>query len=134
VSEPVHKTLLHNWHLKLFSLLIAFLLWATYTAEPAAEIGYQAPIEFRNLPHNLEISGDVPSQVYVRVRGRSALLRRLSAQDLAILLDLAGSQPGEKLLRITSDNVDAPAGIEVVRISPAALRLRLVQRSTPSAP
>jgi YbbR domain-containing protein len=125
----VRKLILHNWHLKLFSLLIAFLLWATYTGEPAAEIGLQVPIELRNLPNHLEISGDVPVQVYIRVRGRSTLLRRLSSQDFAILLNLADSAAGEKLIRITGEDVDAPVGVQVVRISPASLRLHLIERA-----
>jgi YbbR domain-containing protein len=112
----------------MFALIIAFLLWATYTSEPAAEIGYQIPIEFRNIPQSLEISGDVPAQIYVRIRGRSGLLRRLNASDLAIPLDMAGSTAGEKFIRITPDDVEKPVGVEVVRITPAAIRIRLVER------
>lgn len=125
----LRKFVFHNWHLKLFSLLIAFLLWATYSAEPAAEIGFLAPIEFHHLPEHLELAGEVPTHVYLRVRGRSALLRRLTARDFAVPLDLRDAQAGEKLIRLAFSDVDAPAGVEVVRISPATLRLQFVARN-----
>jgi YbbR domain-containing protein len=119
---------LHNWHLKLLALVIAFLLWSTYTAEPAAEIGFLVPIEYRNIPSALELSGEPPAQAYVRVRGRPALLRRTPSQDLAVIVDLSGSQSGETLVRVTFDKVDAPSGVTVVRISPSELRVHLVSK------
>ncbi len=120
--------ILNNWHLKLFALLAAFLLWSTYTSEPAAEIAYVVPLEFRNVPAQLELSGDIPTQVRLRVRGRSALLRRLSPADLGVTVDLAGSHPGEIVVRLTPDMVETPYGATVVRIAPADFRLSLVFR------
>jgi len=38
-----------------------------------AEVGVQVPLEFTTMPAQLEISGDVPTTVRVRVRGRSVL-------------------------------------------------------------
>lgn len=120
--------LLHNWHFKLIALLAAFLLWSTYTSEPAAEVAYVVPIEFRNIPAHLELSGDAPAQVRLRVRGRSALLRRLSPADLGITVDLASAKPGEMLIQLTPDMVETPYGSTVVRIAPAEFHLSFVLR------
>ena len=119
---------LNNWHLKLFALLAAFLLWSTYTAEPAAEVGFLVRLEIRNVPQNMEISGDIPAQVRLRVRGRSSLLRRLSAADLGITVDLAGAKPGEITLALTPNMVETPYGATVVRIEPAEFKLTLIER------
>ena len=70
----LRKYVFANAGLKLLALAISFLLWATYTAEPYAEVGFQVPLEFTTMPTQLEMSGDVPTVVHVRVRGRSALL------------------------------------------------------------
>lgn len=125
----LRKWILHNWHLKLVSLAIAFVLWAAYTAEPMAEIGYQVPLEFHNIPANLELAGEVPAQVRVRLRGRSVLLRRLTPADLAITVDLADSSAGEQLVNLTASQIDAPPGAEVTRIAPSEIRLRLAPRA-----
>jgi YbbR domain-containing protein len=119
----------NNWHLKLFALLAAFLLWSTYTAEPAAEVGFVVPLELRNVPPHLEISGDIPAQVRLRVRGRSALLRRLSAADLGIAVDMAGAKPGEMRIELTPDMVEVPYGASVVRITPAEFQIKLITRN-----
>lgn len=74
----IWRWLTRNWLLKLIALALSFLIWASYTSEPYEEIGLSVPIEFQNIPGGLEISGDVPIQTIVRVRGRSTLLRRLS--------------------------------------------------------
>lgn len=122
------KWVLHNWSLKLMALLISFLLWATYSAEPVAEIGFAVPIEFVNVPSRLEIANDVPTVVHIRVRGRSALLRRLTPSDLGISLDLSGRTGGVGMVELDAQEVDAPYGVQIVRIDPQELRVHLVPR------
>ncbi len=126
----LRKWVLHQWGLKLLALFLSFLLWATYTAEPPAEVGYLVPLEFRNIPAQLEISGDVPTQVHVRVRGRAALLRRLTPADLGITVDLSGRTAGAALIPLSPENVEVPYGAQVVRVTPSQIHLRLVARGT----
>ncbi len=126
--EFLRGWVLNNWGLKLLALGISFLLWATYMAEPLAEVGYLVPLEFNNIPTDLEISGDVPTQVHVRIRGRPALLRRLTPADLGITVDLSGAGPGEKLIRLTPEQVAAPYGAMVVSITPTHVRVPLIKR------
>lgn len=121
---------LHNWGLKLLALALSFLLWATYTAEPVAEEKYEAPIVFRNLPEGTHLSGEEPAVAHVVMRGRATLLRRLQPSDLALTVDLTGQAPGESVVRLTQRHINLPLGTEVVRITPAQARVRLVPRST----
>jgi len=121
---------LKNWSLKLLALAISFLLWATYTAEPFSEVGYLVPLEFRNVPPSLEISGEVPMQVRLRVRGRSGLLRRLTPAELSIAVDLSGLTAGATLVHLAPDQVTVPYGVTVVSIAPSGVRVPLVPRRT----
>lgn len=124
----LREWVLNNWSMKLLALAISFLLWTTYTTEPSSEVGYLVPLEFRNVPANLEISGDVPTQVHLRVRGRSGLLRRLLPADLSIAVDLSGRPAGETLIQLTPDQVTVPYGVTVVDIIPPEIRVSLVRR------
>ncbi len=126
--ELLREWLFHNWGLKLLALLISFLLWTTYTGEPPAEVAYMVPLEFHNIPAELEISGDVPTQVRVRVRGRPALLRRLTPADLGVSVDLTGSSPGETVIQFKAEQVEAPLGAKVVLIAPSEIRVQLLPR------
>lgn len=123
----LRKWVLHNWGLKLLALVVSFLLWAAYTSEPFVEVGYVAPLEYLNIPTHLELAGDVQTHVRVYVRGRAAVLRRLSPTDLAIQVDLTGAVSGESLVRIAASQIDVPLGLEVVRIIPSEIRVRLTE-------
>lgn len=118
--------------LKIVALLIAVLVWSTFRSEPSVEIAYLVPLEFRNVPENLEISGDIPAQVRVRLRGRSAVLRPLAPADLAITVDLQGSTAGESVIRLKGDQIGVPPGTEVAGLSPAEIRVRLAPREAPT--
>ncbi len=127
----------HNAGLKLLALALSFLLWSSYQAEPMAEMGYTVPLEFVNIPTNLEISGDVspneiPAQVRLRVRGRSALLRQLTAGDLALRVNLSGAKPGKMLIPLSPDQAAVPHGATIVRISPTQVHIMLLARGPAS--
>jgi hypothetical protein len=134
MGRLLRKYVLANAGLKLLALGISFFLWATYTAEPFAEVGFQVPLEFTTMPTQLEISGDIPTVVHVRVRGRSALLRRMIAADLNLRLDLKDGKEGMSSLRITPGMVGAPFGATVVEVSPEEIHVTLVPRHGPPPP
>ena len=130
----LRKYILANAGLKLLALAISFLLWATYTAEPYAEVGFQVPLEFTTMPTQLEMSGDVPTVAHVRVRGRSALLRRMVPADLNLRLDMKDGKPGTSTLQITPEMVGAPYGASVVQVAPTEIHVTLVPRHGPAPP
>lgn len=121
---------LGNWGLKLLALALSFLLWAAYTSEPVVEVGYQVPLEIVSIPRDLEVSNDVPAQIYVRLRGRSALLRHITPADVDVHADLSHAQVGDMVLDLTGDAVRAPYGAHVVRITPSRIHLVLTPRHT----
>ncbi len=124
----LRRLLLHNAGLKLLALATAFLLWASYTSEPRVEVGYDVPVEFINVPDDLEITADAPVEVHVRLRGRSMVLRRLAPADIDVRVDLRGMIAGEMVYRPTAPELGLPPGVEVVRIVPSELRIRLEPR------
>lgn len=125
---------LHNWYLKLLSLLLAFLLWSVITGEPPAEVGFTVPLELRNVPPGLFVAGDVPASVQVRLHGPAALMRRLSPSSIIVAIDLANRKAGDHAFSMTPQDVVVPYGVRVVRISPATVRLRLEPARLPAPP
>jgi hypothetical protein len=124
----LRKYVFANAGLKLLALAVSFLLWSTYTSEPFAEVGFQLPLEFTNMPAQLEISGDIPTVAHIRVRGRSALLRRMISADMNLRLDMKDGKEGTSSLHITPGMVGAPYGATVVEVSPAEIHVTLVPR------
>lgn len=111
--------------LKVLAISLAMLLWLTVAGEHVVERAMRVPLEFRNIPAALEIVGDPPTSVDVRLRGSSALLSRLDPGEIVAVLDLKAARAGSRLFHIANDEVRAPYGVEVAQVVPGTLALEL---------
>jgi YbbR domain-containing protein len=110
-----------NLGLKFLSTLVAVMLWLLVAGERIVERVMRAPVEFQNLPAGLELVGNPPDTVEVRLRGSSGALSRMAAGDMSAVLDLSTARPGRRLFHITSSQVTVPYGIEIVQVGPSTL-------------
>ena len=94
-----------NLGLKFLSICIAALLWLVVAGERVVERVMRAPVEMQNLPDGLELVGNPPDTVEVRLRGPSGALSRMAAGDMAAVIDLRTARPGRRLFHLTQDNV-----------------------------
>jgi YbbR domain-containing protein len=115
--------------LKVVALALASLLWLTVAGEHIVERIIRVPLEFRNIPSQLEVVGEPPGNVDVRLRGSSALLSRLEPGDVVAVLDLATARPGSRLFHIPNDAVRSPYGVQVSQVVPGTLAISF-ERST----
>ncbi|HEX4914150.1 MAG TPA: CdaR family protein [Vicinamibacterales bacterium] len=112
-----------NLGLKFLSTCIAAMLWLVVAGERVVERVMRAPVEMQNLPEGLELVGNPPDTVEVRLRGPSGALSRMAAGDLSAMIDLRTARPGRRLFHITQGNVNVPYGMEVVQVGPATLTM-----------
>jgi len=119
----VLRLLTHNWFEKLFAVLLAVLLWITVASETVSEIGIEVPLEYRNIPPQMEITGDATNTVEVRLRGSSNLLREITASDISTTIEVSKLEAGDHIIPLTPRNVQAPFGIEVLRVNPSRVRI-----------
>lgn len=112
-----------NLGLKFLSTCIAAMLWLVIAGERVVERVLRAPVEFQNLPNGLELVGNLPDTVEVRLRGSSGALSRMGGGDLAAVLDLRTARPGRRLFHLTPSQVTVPHGINVVQVGPSTLTM-----------
>ena len=123
-----------NLTLKLGSLVLALLLW-WISNEPPLEVALQAPLQFQNMPQDLELSNEAPASVQVRVRGPASAVSSLSPADLAVSLNLADfDHPGERSYELSVPDVQPRFGVRVVQIIPQQVRLRFEARAEREIP
>ncbi len=120
----------HNWHLKLISVVLAAMLWMLIATETSSEIGMEVPLEYRNIPAQMEITGDTTNTVQVRLRGSANILRDVSVRDVSTTIDLSRMRAGEKIVPLSTQNVQAPFGAEVIRVNPSSVRFNLERTLT----
>lgn len=120
--------------LKILAIALAILLWLTVAGEHVVERSMRVPLEFRNIPAQLEITGDPPGTVEVRLRGSSAVLGRLDPGEIVAVLDLTTGRPGSRLFHLRNDEVRAPFGVQVSQVLPSTVSLELEKSATRVVP
>lgn len=126
--------LFRNLALKVVSVVLAALLWLIVAGDRTVERALRIPLEFTNIPAELELVGDPPTVVDVRLRGASGTLGRLSAGDLSAVLDVRTPRPGQRLYHLTGSEVRAPFGVDVVQVTPSTIALFFERSSAKTVP
>jgi len=111
--------------LRLASLALAVGLWFVIAGRQTAERGLSVPVELRNVPRELELTGDAVNAVDVRVRASPGLIDSLDPHKVLATIDLVGAQEGERIVQLTPERIQVPFGFRVVKITPSLLTLNL---------
>ncbi len=120
--------------LKFLSVAVAFGLWFVVAGEQTVERSLRIPLEIENPPARLEVLDNPPATVEVRVRGASGLLSNLGQGDLMAIVDLSSARPGRRFFHLTSSQVRAPFGVEVLQVTPTTVVLRFELTATRRVP
>jgi YbbR domain-containing protein len=122
---------------KLLSLLIAIVLWVAVAREPEVATSLSVPVDFKNMRDDLDIDGTLPDRVRLEVRGPSGSLTTDNLSTVAVVLDLADAQAGERTYSIRGRNLNLPSGVVFYRAVPSQLTLhfeQLVYKEEPVQP
>jgi YbbR domain-containing protein len=123
-----------HFGLKLLSLALGALIWLLVSGEQVVERTMRIPLEFTNVPASLELVGEPPTLVDVRVRGSAGALSRVAPGEVVAMLDLRTARAGERLFHLTVDEVRRPFGINVVQISPSNVSVGFERSATKVVP
>jgi len=125
------RHVLHNFGLKVLSLVLATGLWLAISPdERPAEVAVRAPIVFERLPPDLEISSETIPEAQIRVRGPERLIRQLRSYEVHAELELADAKPGERTFDLTSQQISRPRDLTVVQVVPSQVHLAFDTRLT----
>jgi YbbR domain-containing protein len=122
------RVFVHNAGLKIVSLLLAIGLWMAVGHDLPAEVEIRVPIEFRNLPDNLEIDSANFTEAQIRVRGPERAIHQLQAAEVHAEVDLGNVSAGERTFDLTGRQVHVPQDLEVAQIIPGQFHLSFDNR------
>lgn len=127
------RVIFRNIFAKVFSIVFAAGLWLMVNAgERDTEKSLTVPLEWRNLPSHLVVTGAEVDSVDVQVLGPRTLLGLLNQPK--IVLDLTGMRPGQSSFRIGAERLSLPRGVRLVRISPSQINLDITRIETRTVP
>jgi hypothetical protein len=125
----LHKLVLKDFWLKLFSLALAVLIW--FTVNTALSLGPGGQRVLAGLPVVTVVTASSaeaarsfsvnPKTVSVTVQGDPRILSILQKKDIRVLVDLTGLPAAHNLRRPVE--VSTPAGVTYVRVDPEEVEI-----------
>jgi len=123
------QRLFNDLPIKASFLFLVCLLWIFVIGIRQGMISFNIPIEYYSIPQNLEISGQPPKEIKVRLKGSQRLLSSLNPDHIRVQVDLSGAHPGVNQLALSEMNINVPSGIIVTHLYPQNIKIQLSQIS-----
>jgi YbbR domain-containing protein len=113
-----------NIGLKITAFGLGIVLWITVSGQQV-ERNVLVQLQFRNVPESLELAGDTPRTVDVRVQGAAGLISPLEPYQVVAMIDLTNARAGVRVFPMTVEHISVPLGVQVLSVDPAAISLTL---------
>ena len=120
---------LRNWGLKLFSLILALILWATLI--PPEKIfskkNLTISLVLHNIPSGMELVRKPPDKIDVTIEAPNRYIDQITPVNVTAKLNLENATIIQEDYTITETMISIPAGVraEVIKISPNTINLKL---------
>jgi len=119
------KRVTSNWHIKLISLLLAFVLWVYVQGLEEKERFVSVPLEVRNVPSGFMISSDIPDYVSVVLKGKESSFTGINWNNLRAYIDISNSTGGRIRGVARVDENSLPQGVSVKEINPRVVEIQV---------
>jgi YbbR domain-containing protein len=116
-----------NWALKLFSLFVALIIWITLMPEEKTFLEKDLAIrpELYNTPPEMELVGEPPSTVDIKIRAPKSLIDQITPANVHAVLNLENARVDQRVYPLNKSMISIPAGAEVKEIYPSQVNLVL---------
>jgi len=121
MKKFIKSLIFKNFGLKLFSFLLALVLWLVLIPEEKifSEKTVTVPLEIYNIPSQMELVEKPVPTVDVRVRAPNRLLNEINSATVRAILDLKNAEVGRQEFALRQSMIILPQDAEVKDISPS---------------
>ena len=121
------RLFLKNWGLKLFSFLLALILWLTLiTPEKVfSDKWLTIPLELHNIPPEMELIEKPPASVDVKIRASKSLINDITSANVHAVLNLEKASLDQEDYPLRKSMISIPSGAEVREIRQSQVSLKL---------
>jgi YbbR domain-containing protein len=127
IINILRNVFLRNWGLKLFSFLMALLLWLTLIPEGKMYTSKTVTVQLQlyNIPPNMELVEKVQPSLNVIIRAPNRLLPQISTTNVHAMLDLSKASVDQKQYPVNRNMISIPQGAEIEEIHPPQVVIEL---------
>ena len=139
LDEASHLTRLQRWltyrlGAKALALTVAIGLWTAVAGQQSTEMGLTVPIEYQRIASGVELRGEIPAEVGVRLRGSQLALAALRAGSVRLNVSLDRVRDGLNYIALTAHHLDLPPGVELTDLRPAFLAIEVRKKDSIATP
>ena len=128
----VRDFLVVRWRMKLASVGLASLIWTGAMFDSSSSVRLlEVPIEFQNVPRGFDITEQSVTAVEVQLRGRRWLMDSNRISGVVARFDLHNSTEGRRIVHVVPGALNLPPGINVERVTPDHVAVKLTRRAPP---
>lgn len=125
----LQKLFLKNWGLKLFSLLLALILWITLIPPEKmfSEKNLTISLYAHNIPQNMELVKKPSAEIDVTIRAPNRYIDQITSENVVAELNLENASLFQEDYTLNDSMISMPAGIRatVIKITPNTVNLKL---------
>jgi len=121
MKKFLKNLIFRNFGLKLFSFLLALVLWLALIPEEKifSEKTVTVPLEIYNTPPQMELVEKPSPTVDVRVRAPNRLINEINSANVRAILNLENAEVGRQEFALRHSMIILPQDAEVKDISPS---------------
>lgn len=123
-----------NLTLKFLAIVFSLALWFLVVGEKKVEVGLMISLGLKGIPEEMVVIDHSVEEIEVRVSGPKGIIDDISPADLSAAVDLSGAEAGSKTYRLSPGNIKTPKGIDVVRIRPFSVDVKLERLERKTVP
>ena len=127
MNRILKNIFVRNWGLKLFSFVLALVLW--FAIIPEEKMSFEqtltVPLEPINKPSWMEMVERPPATIEVTIKAPNRLYDLITSDSVRARLDLATASVEQSEYPITINMISLPQGAEVVQIFPSQVKMRM---------
>jgi len=128
LQDLISRAILDHWPRKLATFCLVFLFWALLAGQQNYSLDLIVPIEYKNIPPNLELASP-PKKAKIFIKGTRKLVASLKPDDLRIDLNVSLAQLGRRTFYLSKEDISLPAGIQLEYIDPTLVKLDFRDKS-----
>ena len=127
MNKIFRNIFVRNWGLKLFSFLLALVVWLIIIPEEklSFEKSVTVPLELHNLPAGMYIIEYPPATIDVTIKAPQRMIDMINPETVQARLELGAARVELTEFPINRNLISLPQGAEVKDISPSQVRMRL---------
>ena len=127
IKSSFIRRLFYNWHIKLISLALAFILWKYVDSLNEKERYLNVRLNVKNIPQGYVIVNEIPKYVRIVVKGKDEYLSVIDSSNFNAFIDLKNFPGVASEVPVKIEKANVPRNILIKDVNPSSVAVKIEQ-------